>query len=151
MNKREKILVFASVAAAVWGAIVILNGPVKTKDGGAGEGDTQQFVASIAEQVKASGGTSLAGYDISMIMGNRISSPFLPRRLSARKQDVDLVYNGYVRSGHRMFALINKKEYKVGDIVEGTFMQVKNIDPCRVVLAEGMKKKRILPLEGGLK
>ena len=151
MNKREKILVLASMAAVIWGGIVALDDSGRKKEPGPAEGDVNQFVVQIAEQVKGSGGTSLNGYDLSSVMENRVASPFLGRRLTAKKQDTELAYNGYVKSGHRMFALINKKEYKVGDIVEGTFMQVKNIDPYRVVLSEGMKKNRILPLEGGLK
>ncbi len=151
MNKREKILVFASVAAVIWGAVMTLDRtgvePLKK----AGEEDVTTFVARVTEQVKNAEGENLKGYTLSSVMGDRYNSPFLGRRLAAKKTAVDLVYNGYVRSGNRIFALINKKEYKVGDIVEGTYMQVKNVDPYRVVLVEGGKKKRILPLEGGFK
>lgn len=149
MNKREKILVFASVAAAIWGAIMTLDRAANKVPVSVAEEDVNSFVVKVTDRIKGGSGDSLKGYDLSAVLGERYASPFLGKRLSSKKTTTDLVYNGYVQSGRRIFALINKTEYRVGDIIEGTYMQVKNIDPYRVVLVEGKKKKRILPLEGG--
>jgi len=149
MNKREKILVFASVAAAIWGAIMTLDRAAIKAPVSVAEEDVNSFVVKVTDQIKGGSGDSLKGYSLSAVLGERYASPFLGKRLSSKKTTTDLVYNGYVQSGRRIFALINKTEYRVGDIIEGTYMQVKSIDPYRVVLVEGKKKKRILPLEGG--
>lgn len=149
MNKREKILVFASVAAAIWGAIMTLDRAANKVPVSVAEEDVNSFVVKVTDRIKGGSADSLKGYDLSAVLGERYASPFLGKRLSSKKTTTDLVYNGYVQSGRRIFALINKTEYRVGDIIEGTYMQVKNIDPYRVVLVEGKKKKRILPLEGG--
>lgn len=149
MNKREKILVFASVAAAIWGAVMTLDRTTNKAPVSVVEEDVNQFVVKVTERVKGGSGDSLQGYNLSAVLGEHYGSPFLGKRLSAKKTTTDLVYNGYVQSGRRIFALINKTEYRVGDIIEGTYMQVINIDPYRVVLIEDRKKKRILPLEGG--
>lgn len=150
MNKREKILVFASVAAVIWGAVMTLDRAANKPAASVAEEDVNQFVVKVTDRVKGGSGDSLKGYTLSAVLGERYLNPFLGKRLSSKKTTgTDLVYNGYVQSGNRIFALINKTEYRVGDIIEGTFMQVKNIDPYRVVLVEDRKKKRILPLEGG--
>lgn len=150
MNKREKILVFASVAAVIWGVIMTLDRAANKPTASVAEEDVNQFVVKVTDRVKGGSGDSLMGYSLATVLGERYVNPFLGKRLSSKKTTAtDLVYNGYVQSGNRIFALINKTEYRVGDIIEGTFMQVKNIDPYRVVLVEDRKKKRILPLEGG--
>ena len=149
MNKREKILVFASVAAVIWGVIVSLDSGEKDPVVINKSEDIQLFVAKVTEKVKSESKDTMTTNILSEAFSDDGPNPFLGKTLLPKRDASDLVYSGYIRCGNDVYALINKKEYNPGDTIEGTGMQIKTISPYRVVLVEDKKKKRILPLTGG--
>lgn len=152
MNSREKILVVASAVALVWGGLMVLfpGGSSKKTENRKNE-DVTSFIAQVTEAV--SPGPS--GKRDGLILGRARSpwgeNPFLDTgALNFGESKIQLSYQGFVRTGGKAYALINNREYRVGEMLEGTEILVKSISEHQVVLIELGRKKRILPLEKGL-
>lgn len=151
MTNREKILVCASIVAFIWGTTMIVqmfekqsvspSGPVE---------DMAQFVGTVSASVNQDASGGLNALILARARGDWGNDPFYDSGPVNFDPKEDLHYQGYMRSGSRMFALINNMEYKVGDDVEGGDMQVKRITPDQVVLMIEGRKKRILPIQGDL-
>lgn len=151
MSKREKILITASLAAFIWGAVMIVRMLEKQNISPSGPiEDMAQFVGKVSESVNADPSEGLNDIILSQARGTWGKDPFYTLGPVNFDPKEELHYQGYVRSGSRMFALINNREYRVGDEIDGSGISIKGITPNQVVLMVQGRKKRILPIEGDL-
>jgi hypothetical protein len=150
MKKSEKILVVASVLAVIWGGVVTFGKkPIKDTDLHQAE-DINLFISAVTDKVKGDSKSALNSYILSQALKDWGKSPFLVKGMSSKGMGIDYVYTGYVQNGKTIIALINNREYRAGEHIEGTGFEVKSINPNWVILVENKMKKRVLPLEGGM-
>ncbi|MBU1172916.1 MAG: hypothetical protein KKD44_25430 [Proteobacteria bacterium] len=151
MSKREKILVVASVVAFIWGGMMVMDNMGKKQNKMlTPKEDVTQFILKINDAIAEDPSKGLGAFTLSRARGPWGKSPFLASNTLNFGPNDDLRYHGYVRSGNLIYALINNREYSPGEDIDGRGLRVKTISPDRVVIVENGKKKRILPLEGGL-
>lgn len=151
MSRREKILVIASVAAFIWGMVMVAG--QLGQDRGAGSTpvkDVSAFVAAVGTTVNEDPSKGLDAMVLSRARGPWGDNPFYEAGPVNYDPGEDLHYQGYVRSGSRVIALINNREYRLGETMEGRDIKVRAITADRVVLVDQSGRKRILPLEGDL-
>jgi len=63
------------------------------------------------------------------------------------KENTDLIYSGFIKSGKKIFALINGKEYKTGEYITDTVYKIVLITPEKVVFNIDGKNQTILYLK----
>lgn len=148
MSKREKILVAASVLALVVGLLLMIE---PTKPGGEGASPKEDITTLVATLGAAANEDPSRGLDGAVMA--RIRPPWGPDPFYGAGPVMfdpaeDLHYQGYVRSGSRIVALINNREYRPGDEVEGRNLRVEAIAPDRVILLEQGRRIRLLAREG---
>lgn len=151
MSGREKILVLASVIAFIWGGILFMDNLGKNKSQTLSDDDNVTgFIGKVTDSIGEDPEGGMDRYLLARARGPWGNSPFQDAGERLYGPDDNWRYQGYVRSGTRIFALINNREYGLGEDLDGKGLRVKSIGPDRVVCVEKGKKKRILPLEGGL-
>jgi hypothetical protein len=152
MSGREKILVVASAVALFWGVLILSTSKQSGNEGFSKKGDdVSAFIAQITDAVSPGPEGQREMRLIETARGTWGGSPFLDTgTLNYEASDIPLRYHGFVRSSGRVYALINNREYSLGEVIQDTGVLVKSIGPDQVVLIEHGRKKRILPLEKGL-
>ncbi len=151
MEKREKILVGASIAAVVF-ALLYLPGQLSKKKTGTinPAGDANVFVATMIEKVSKDSSEGLNEYVVHRAITEWKNDPFLKSGYYGKKSSHQLNYDGYVRSGNTIIAIVNGIEYGPGEVIKDKNAVIKFITPQRVVIVDNKNRKFILPLKKDL-
>ena len=148
MTKRERWIVGLAAAVAVYGAYSLvargLRAEPRTPPAGAEE-PTAQFIAEVRSTLEA---LRLApGEDLILeaSLAPWAPSPFPLRDAVAvtAEAPATLHYTGYCRIGETRLAIINGREYRVGETVAVTDFLVELIEPDRVILASQGGGRRV--------
>lgn len=150
MKKREKILLMLTLLAVVYGLVNFFILPEKknTRQSRGSAADTNKITADFAmdsmadiSTIKAQGGKNHWQALISKIESKWENDPFV---LSLDPDALDeasslasfprFIYSGYMNVGKISFAVINGKEYKIGETIDEYEYQVIKITPGKVVL-----------------
>lgn len=148
MSNREKILVLVSFAAAIYGVIVLVDKLDKATRPVSPVEDMAAFVGQVSATVNEDPSQGLNDSLLAKARGDWGDDPFYPDGPVSFDAGEKLHYQGYVKTGRRVFALINNNEYRVGEDIEGGGLIVRAIMSDRVILVTPERKKRILPIQG---
>ncbi|GAB6094415.1 hypothetical protein JCM14469_06670 [Desulfatiferula olefinivorans] len=150
MSKREKILVAASVLALIVGLVLLMEPSTKDDADASPKEDVTALIATLGAAADKDPSQGLDAAVMARVRPPWGPDPFYRGAPVMFDPSEDLRYQGYVRSGSRIVALINNREYRPGDTVEGQNLTVETIAPDRVILLEQGRRIRLLAREGDL-
>ncbi|HYA42620.1 MAG TPA: hypothetical protein VEF34_15050 [Syntrophobacteraceae bacterium] len=147
MTKRETIILAATAAAVVAGAVYFLTGRLPEVSTGVALIDFKalQDFASRTEEAEKKALLSEGQVRILELASTEwASDPFLGKKLTAAKPaspkagetHTALAYTGFVIAGQARLAVINGMEYQVGEVVLGSELVVQAISPQNVVVKQ---------------
>ncbi len=155
MTLREKIIIGAAGAAVLWGAVQILRSTV----GGGKQAeersaqDVQGTVVRVRADIAAARLTEAERLVLSIAQEEWDEHPFAeagPVR-AGRAPASDYVYSGYVDAGGRRFAVLNGREYRVGEALASGGGVIERIEPDHLVLLLGKGERRqVVPFQGAV-
>lgn len=163
MTRRERIILIAMGLAIAYGAYSFLfsspspnYAPVESAGAVA---DMVSQTQALVEEVRKSNLSTTEKYVFDRSQAAWTTDPFLGAELApvreqgqaVAKDQMQIVYTGFVEVGTKKLAVINGLEYEVGDVLEHTPYQLQEISPVEVLLEHGAKKSRItVPFTGGI-
>lgn len=144
MTIREKIVLLAASAAILYGAFEVFLNPGTRSEGG--ESREEPLAVFINRVSMESGAGRLSPAEIQTIRQaeqgwrNPFKTPFLPPPDFERLP----VYSGFVEMGGRKLAVVDGREYGVGENLEQSGYEVKEIAPDRILI--GGEGRRSIPI-----
>jgi len=161
MSKREKIILVIVFFVAVYGIYeAFLSSPSKTSpvDNGTELKALNSLIAEVIQGVARENLSETEAYIITKAEAEWSSDPFLeitkpekrpkaPKRAASSTQKVNFTYTGYLELGDTKIAIINGREYEVGEELELAGYVVERIEPSKVVIRDkGEKATIIVPI-----
>ncbi len=162
MSKREKIILVLMSLAVLYGAFEYLWPSGESAAPGPNRQSTEElnaYVAGIAASLPQMSVSKTEKYAIASAAAKWTQDPFLKIR-PLEKQDQEgseetipaeefnLQYTGYIEMGANRIAIINGREYGIGEFVKDTPYRLKEIYSNRVLVqADNQKTSYILPIE----
>ncbi len=156
MTAREKVIVGVAAGALVWAVVSIFKGgPTRSAPGGQSAertlADTQRLAALTRTQLSAA---RLSPVEFSVLEGagtewdgKPFAEPSDVTQAAASEAPL-FVYSGFIRAGDRRFAVINGREYRLHESLEGGGGTVEEIEPGHVVLRFGRDDRRqVIPFQ----
>lgn len=142
MNTRERLLVFAMIAAVAVGGYLSLSragrDSAEPDDMEAGVSDAEGFARRIRADLQPYRLTSHEESILNAAAGDWAPSPFLEKPDAAVVADTpaaEIIYTGFVNFGGTRLAILNGREYRLSESVTATDFIVESIEPDRVGLA----------------
>lgn len=150
MKKREQILLLLMGLALVYGVYsLVFDGrqpPAQTS----GQSNAEQILGNIQASLKEpeAGPSLLAALAVDRPW---VRDPFEERRrvdqpAGAVQAGPQLAYTGYLDIGALRLAIINGREYGLGERIDGAGLVVRAISPKNVVLRGGGQADLVVPL-----
>lgn len=149
MTRRERIIVAATVVAALYGGYQFLAPKAKKPSSGQRGVVSENLTPFAAEVVGRMRKLDAGGTDAYVVArGNSPwpSNPFFQGRIQPEEEAAaamavetvvdQLSFSGYLQIGDRTFAIINGTEYETGETLPGFGLTVVSIEPKRVALSE---------------
>lgn len=151
MSNREKIIIFLTLAAAVYGLVDFLllgGGDGNDRATSAQTVNATQLSRDLAQDEP----TAVETYILERVSKTWSKDPFYLREQAAaptaEKQEAVFVYSGFVDYGGVKVAVINGLEYEVGDELEQSGYVVRSISSDHVVLEDTVKSGEVkVPFE----
>ena len=154
MSKREKIILVLTGIAVAYGLYALLFAPatktslVNTESQVA---DTKKLVSDVTEGLNKGKLLEVEGYIMERAEAPWPRDPFLLTDTAETKtvvedveDGVNFIYSGFVELGSIRLAIINGREYQVGEALEEKGYKVRKILPERVVIEQEQIKKEIV-------
>jgi hypothetical protein len=158
MSKREKVILVIVFFVAVYGIYdVFLCSPPKTfsVDNGGESKRLDDLIAGVIQDVARENLSETEAYIITRAETLWRSDPFLKingleKRLNdaewaaSSKHNVSFTYTGYLELGDTRIAIINGREYEIGEELESVGYFVERIEPLQVVIRGKENQKTII-------
>lgn len=169
MNQRERVLIILCLVAAIGAGIFYLIDSHQTTGSGVDkiaqkESQLRSFVTKTTEQLTKEESQERELYIIKKAGESWNKDPFLQKKLvfqTAEKKvvkkevkkvviepppKINATYTGYINLANHPFAIIDGREYQVGEKLRDTNFFVSKISPSRVLLVEDYQKKEDQPV-----
>ncbi|MCF8050020.1 MAG: general secretion pathway protein GspB [Desulfobacterales bacterium] len=162
MNKREKIILVLMGLAVLYGAFEYLWPSGESAAPGQKKQSTEElsaYVTGIAASLPQMSVSKAEKYAIASAAAKWTQDPFLQVRLPEKQdqaeteetisaEEFNLRYTGYIEMGANRIAIINGREYGIGEFLKETPYRLKDISPNRVLIqADNQEKSFVLPIE----
>lgn len=146
MEKREKVLVILMVAAIVIGGGIMIVDRLKPPSGGidhsARKAEIQEVISTAQTFLEKNNPYESNRAILARASQDSVPDPFLSMSKEAfrpRTEDSGDVgqtfnFNGYIDIGQRKIAIIDGREYGLGDLLEAGGFSVADIKPDKVIL-----------------
>lgn len=157
MQTREKIIVFAALLAATYGAYSLFSASPNGRDSSTSSsdtpGDSRAFITALAGAMKKEDKADYGLYVMMRAESKWDKDPFFDRvnpfksQLSGKDTltpeehkgklpgGVSFTYSGYLEIGQERMAIINGLEYQAGESLEPSSFILREIYPKMVVIA----------------
>ena len=162
MTPRERIIIGMTSIAVVWAGIVYMRGGGEARQSGTRADDSdvskaQALVVQSRTRLDAVQVTEAEQTGLAAAQGEWDGQPFTESAPVAMVETPasappSYIYTGYVQVGGRRFAIVNGREYGVGDALADKTGVVQAIEPDHVVLRVGPDdRQQVVPLIERLK
>ncbi|MCP4670927.1 MAG: hypothetical protein GY857_06445 [Desulfobacula sp.] len=163
MNKREKIILLLTIAAALYGILdyfVFSSEEKGPKTESEYKSDNNQILKQINSNLTSLLSTAAnkknADHFINMVESEWKKDPFTKLKKPLEKmEDSDITidnipvleYSGFIQINNKIFAVINEMEYTIGEHIKNTAYKIIGITPGEVVLNINKDKQMIIYLK----
>lgn len=162
MSKREKIIIFITVTAVLYGLLdyfVFSASQTNEKKQSLTASQSSELFnkininllileSMIANKEKNDYLLPMIEFEWKLDPFKKFEKPLEKIQESAiTKEHADLIYSGFIKLGNKIFALINGKEYKTGEYIKDTVYKIVLITPAKVVFNIDEKNQTILYLK----
>lgn len=144
-----------AAGALVYGLYVLLLPPSKTASTvipGDQVAEIEKLVADVTDGLNKEKLSEVEGYIIRRAQAPWARDPFYQRpfteteKVQEMEEEVPFIYSGYLELGSSRVAIINGRDYQVGEALEESGYKLERILPERVVIVkENLNKKIIIP------
>lgn len=150
MTKREQGLVILMAGAVAWGLGTLVLASVRRASGAGAEAGERAALQRFAEGQRSVVQALRLDPRERLVLDEAsapwAASPFLleaPRKRPVEERTITFLYTGFIQSGPRQFAILNGREYQVGDVVQSSEFVVESIQPQQATLADVSGGRRI--------
>ncbi|MFH0844750.1 MAG: hypothetical protein ABIG67_05695 [Pseudomonadota bacterium] len=153
MPNREKIILLLAAGCVVYGLYIFLFAPSKKAPSvvsGEKVVQTQKLVSDVTEGLKKVQLSEVEGYIIKSAGDPWARDPFYHRaitemgKVQEEEKEVLFTYSGFLELGTSKVAIINGRDYQVGESLEEEGYVLQKILPERVVIVKQKQKKSII-------
>ena len=150
MSRREQALVGMMIVAVLYGGFTWVLGERSGKDTKIDHESSVGALSFVDDARERMGQWQMCKHEehvLNQATGPWSPSPFDVRRdrvQAVREPPTDLLYNGFFRIGDTRLAIVNGREYRLGERIDATDLIVETIEPDRVGLISTGGGRRIV-------